>query len=324
MRLTLLMIALCVGLCAQSGHAQEVECHDSTLLKVKGGWEKRALNTTGADPSFPKSQYPLVVNRIKAMADLLQEAYPQPMGNEAVWYPTINGSSYMTAGPLPYQLNSMYLSYFCNDRTRKIEPGGETGTWVYLYVNSFAGLFERFEDPFVIDGQTYSVFRFPPKVGTWKGLPLLEPTYTNVEESRAVVIGHRGTSPLKVLSRKDYLLGLRDIWQKKIAKAPHMKDFIGKDIAVVDRMLSESSEETLAQRAIIGSNQGPYRFDGRFSTEEEGGTLVVRLRRGYFDTTLPRDSPQFMVLYWKNDSSAASKAFRTQFEANFPLEKRLR
>ena len=320
MRKTLLILAMSLGLCAQSGHAQEVACDASTAMQTRGSWSQHALNTVHADPSFPKSQYPPVISRLKAMADLFREAYPAPMGIEAVWYGSIEAKSYLDSGPLPYQLNSMYLSYFCNESTKKVERGGETGTWVYVYVNSFGGLFERFWHDWVIDGKTVTLFRAPPKVGMWKGKRLLEPT-VNHERSRAVLISRPDHMPLHYVTKREFLLGVRDVWQRGGAKSPRMKDFYDKKIAVVDSLLSTSTEEALAHTAIISKYKLPDEFDGQFSTEAEGGTPVFWIPSGYFHKDLPRDSPQFMVLYWRIGNGAASQDFMTQFEANFPLDK---
>lgn len=320
MRKTLLVLPIIVVLCSPPGHAQQSNCDASTAMKTKGSWSQHAVNTVHADPSFPKSQYPLVVNHLKAMADLFREAYPEPMGIEAVWYGSIEGNSYLDGGPLPYQFNSMYLSYFCNESTKKIERGDETGTWATVYINSFGGLFERFGEDWAIDGKTVTLFRAPPKVGTWKGKRLLEPT-VNHERSRAVLISRPGHMPLHYITKREFLVGVRDVWQKRLAKAPGMKDFYGKKIAVVDTLLSTGSEEALAQTAIIRKDRLPDEFDGEFSTEAEGGTPVFYIPDRYFHKDLPRGSPQFLVLYWRIGNSEASQQFMTQFEANFPLEK---
>jgi hypothetical protein len=320
MRKTLLLLPMMLYVCVEAGQAQDAACDASTAMKTKGSWSQHALNTVHADPSFPKSQYPPVVSRLKAMADLFREAYPEPIGIEAVWYGSIEGNSYLDAGPLPYQFNSMYLSYFCNESTKKVERGGETGTWVHVYVNTFGGLFERFGEDWVIDGKTVTLFRAPPKVGMWKGKRLLEPTVYH-ERSRAVLIGRPEHVPLHYISRREFLVGVRNVWQTRLAKSPGMKDFYDKKVAVADQLLGASSEEWLKRAAIIRKNKLPDEFDGQFSTEEEGGTPVFWIASGYFHKDLPRDSPQFMVLYWRIGNSVAPRDFMTQFEANFPLEK---
>jgi len=323
MKIRILTLAACAALLPASAHGQTFDCDSATLMNVRGGWAEHDLNTVHADPSFPASGYPQVVQRIKAMSVLFTAAYPRPMGNEAIWYGYIGGNSYIPDGPLPYELDTFYLAYFCNDLTKQVERGGETGTWVYVYVNHFGGLFERFGDDWIVNGQPTTLFRRAPKIGNWKGLALLEPT-VNHERSRAVVIGHEGYMPWKAVSQKEFLIGFRDQWQKQQAKAKARSsyaNYAAERVQLADKLLREGAGASLAHPAIIAANKLPSEFLGEFSTEERGGTPVFRFPRGYFKKELPRDAPQFMVLYWRIGNNAASRDLMRQFEENFPIEK---
>ena len=58
-----------------------------------------------------------------------------------------------------------------------------------------------------------------------------------------------------------------------------------------------------------------------FSTEEEGGTMLVTENAGYIRKDLAKDVPQFIVIHWSWGDSKPDKNLRKLFEENFEVEK---
>ena len=58
-----------------------------------------------------------------------------------------------------------------------------------------------------------------------------------------------------------------------------------------------------------------------FSTEEEGGTMLVTENPEYLRKDLPKDVPQFIVINWQWGTSIADETLRKLFEENFEVEK---
>jgi hypothetical protein len=54
-----------------------------------------------------------------------------------------------------------------------------------------------------------------------------------------------------------------------------------------------------------------------FTPESQGGRALVRLDRGYFDAGVPRQVPQFVVVYWRWQKTVPSENFRAEFERGF-------
>ena len=98
-------------------------CNDDMLMHTKGSWKKVSDANPFPDNSFPKSQFPLAQGRIDRMQKLLQAAYPDPKGIEAQWYRGISGDAIVKGGPVPYELEALFLAYFCNDYEKKVEAG---------------------------------------------------------------------------------------------------------------------------------------------------------------------------------------------------------
>src|SRR3954447_5990058 len=108
------------------------ECDPASIMSIKGKWINGEDNIVSPEPSFPRSLYKELNKRIDKIAALFQKAYPDPLGIEAKWYRSIRGWSLIPNGPVPYQFNSLYKSWYCNKNVNKLMLGSETGTWAYV------------------------------------------------------------------------------------------------------------------------------------------------------------------------------------------------
>ena len=107
--------------------AQDQNCDAAALMNIKGSWKKE--NDANMRPDKNQSQ---INSRIDAVAKLFQIAYPEPKGLVAEWYRTMEGKPLVNNGPVTYQLNSLYLAWYCNRNLHKLELGGETSTWSFV------------------------------------------------------------------------------------------------------------------------------------------------------------------------------------------------
>lgn len=288
---------------------------DSVLARC-GRWKKLEDDVVFADKTFPRSQWKLVHARMDSMQKLFRSAIGDQRGFEAEWYRSLRGSSNIANGPVPYQFQSLYKTYYCNTNVNKILLGDETGNWIHVYVNQYGWFCNKIGDwDFRGDGKKIMIFLVPPKVGTWKGRTLYAPR-VHSPNARAVVIGHNGKLPWRSLTRKEYLLGLKSYLQE-------MKNQYGdggksEQMRKIDDYISSNDEETLKQPAVV---QNALAFNGEWANEEKGGSRVVVFSASYWNQELTRHAAQFMILYWHWDNDPVSLSVKNQFEENFPLEK---
>ena len=196
-------------------------CNDEAIMNTKGSWKKWSDANPFPDPGFPKNQFPQANSRIDKMQKLLQAAYPEPKGIEAGWYHSISGNAMVKSGPVPYELDAFFNAYFCNNYENKIEKGGETGTWFYVWANQF-NWFAKYVNIYVIQKQP--VYLLQKKMGSLNGYPLYEGIYngtsnTGTRYSRAIIITRTGQSPYLPVTRKQFLKAFLNYNEKKFPKA---------------------------------------------------------------------------------------------------------
>jgi hypothetical protein len=188
-----------------------------SILGRTGSWNKTSDVTVFPDRSFPRNQYNQLNSRIDKILPLFKEACPDLSGLEPKWYREIEGNSYIPNGPVPYEFSSLYLTYFCNTNTKKIELGSETGTWAYVFINQLNWFCDKVDDWNINDdGKMIAVYSLPPKIGIWKGTTLYAPTTHDF--AHAVILVHNGKLPWHTLTQKQYLTGLRNKWESKMQK----------------------------------------------------------------------------------------------------------
>jgi hypothetical protein len=179
-------------------------CNDDVLMSIKGNWKKRgdANLRTGKDQSQ-------IISRIDAISKLLQTAYPQPKGMEAGWYRSMEGHPLVSNGPLTYQLNSLYMPWYCNSYLHKPMLLDETDTWVFIYMNSFGWLITDQYDKAEIKVQGVQAWWLPKKVGEWRGLPVYESSGMP-RNNKVVLITRSGQLPYKPVSRLQFLQAMKE------------------------------------------------------------------------------------------------------------------
>src|SRR5450759_3299397 len=167
------IIAIISSLFLLSG-ANAQDCNDAAR-NAKGKWI-RLVNDYYPNKTFPSNQYSQLYTRIDKIADMFQQAYPQPTAIEAEWYRSIRGDAIVKNGPVPYQFNSLYLDWYCNPNLHKLMLAGETGTWSFVYINSFGWFMSDQYDKAGLSIEGADAWLLPQKIGEWKGLPLYKPS----------------------------------------------------------------------------------------------------------------------------------------------------
>ena len=183
-------------------------CDTVAIMNIKGKWTTTAENIVFPDKTFSSTQYSQLRTRLDKIAMLFKEAYPQPVGMEAAWYRSIRGNSLVEKGPVPYQFNALYKSWYCNQNLHKLMLGTETNTWVHVYANDFGWFMTHQYDEIAdkIDGSI--AFLLPKKIGEWKGYPLYQPS-GNKTKSKAILITRDGQLPYKPVSRLQFLNSMK-------------------------------------------------------------------------------------------------------------------
>ena len=190
-------------------------CNDEVIMNTKGSWKKTS------DANMKAGNQAQVTSRIDKMKKLLQAAYAEPKGIEAKWYRSMINNPLLTNGPIPYQLNSLFLAYFCNtNNDNKIEAGEETGTWFYVWANHF-NWFAEYIKYYIIQKQP--VYLLTPQVGEINGYPLYkgihnENSNTGIKYSRAIIITRDGQMPYISVTQKQFLKAFLNNNEKRFVK----------------------------------------------------------------------------------------------------------
>jgi hypothetical protein len=188
---------------------QGQSCDDGVIMNVKGKWATSGNSVVTPDKTYPNNQYAQLYTRLDKMAALFRQAYPQPAGMEARWYRSIRGNAMVNNGAVPYQFNSLYLCWYCNQNLRKLMLGDETGTWAYVFVNRFDWFMSEQYDQAALKMEGVQAWLLPKKIGEWKGLPLYEPTASG-NVNKAVLITRNNQLPYKPASRLQFLESLKE------------------------------------------------------------------------------------------------------------------
>ncbi|MEP6676231.1 MAG: hypothetical protein ABJA78_13800 [Ferruginibacter sp.] len=257
-------------------------CDATTIMNVKGKWTTNADNIVSPDKTFPVSQYSQLKTRLDKIAMLFKETYPEPAGMEAVWYRSIRGTSLIDKGPVPYQFNSLYEGWYCNQNLHKMMLATETSTWSYVYANDFGWLMtEQWDKVWIkIDGVT--AFLLPKTKEQWKGLPLYEPTGNN--KSKAILLTRNNQLPYKPVSRLSYLNAIKQ--QLENDKQVQM-DALNKIPFKTEAEEAVSKQKGL-ENALIGApssriEERKERYLKNYKTDKEQKEENRKLSSKYFD-----------------------------------------
>ena len=332
------IVPLVVGTLSIAAHAAATKggpCSgDQDMLSIRGSWTTQP-DVPGTTTGRPRSATPQVAARIDKLAQLFRAAYPDPRGMEAAGYRVLGATPEVSPGPYAYDYNSLYKAWYCNTNLHKVLLGAETATWAYAFVNHLGWFAEQPRDFRVEGSPTYLLTK---RSGSFKGHPAYEGIHnqssnTGQTFSRAILVTRGGRSPLKPVTRRQFLeaylaysqaqagpqrAALEKYTQDPTKRAEVLRNFdaqVQKRESAARTRLSSLSPTEASQPAILA--QGGVGDFKDFGTEERGGRALMRFDKSYFQPGMPPESPQFVVIYWRWQKSAPSMAFREEFEQRF-------
>ncbi len=198
-----LMLVLILNCLLTSDVFSQQPCNDEIIMAINGKWVKRP------DANMKAGNQAQVISRIDKMQQLLQAAYPEPVGIEAAWYRSMGGN-YPSGNnsSTAYELNALFKTYYCNTNLKKLLQGTETGNWFYVWANKLKW-FALEDDKFLIENKP--VYLLTKKLGELNGFPLFAgndngTTNTGTKFSKTILISRPGQLPYTPVTRKQYLL----------------------------------------------------------------------------------------------------------------------
>ena len=179
-----------------------------------------------------------------------------------------------------------------------------------------------------------------PVIGKWKGYDVMNVVAAGLSNERFILITRNGMLPYIPVTRKQYLdraiafltktydewITLADNDPDKAQAAANKKRTINDKSGILkkyrDELEASAKNGSLDLPAIIQRIEMFPTDATIFSTEAEGGRMLVTNNPTYFRKDLPGFIPQTFVLQWMWGSHLKSSAdFRKAFEDNFPVEK---
>jgi hypothetical protein len=303
------------------------------LLAIPGKWTTRT--DVGRGPAIPANAATEVVTRIDRIGQLFRAAYPEPKGMIAAGYRDLDSPQLIEGGPYPYAYRSLYLGWYCNTNLKKLMLAGETSTWAYAFVNQLTWFAEP-QKNLQVQGQ--SALLLTRRVANLKGVPAYEGIHnqssnTGPTFSRAILVTRPGRSPLKAVTRKQfleaYLAGIEAQVEPMLADIERAKLDPARKVTLVEQRRDQMSKLQAAARARLSSLSPQEAEQPAFVTpanvvqfkdftpESQGGRALVRLDRAYLQASVARYAPQFVVVYWRWQRGVPSENFRTEFERRF-------
>lgn len=196
-----------------------------------------------------------------------------------------------------------------------------------------------------IDGRPIKMKK--PAIGQWRGYDVLTSeggSFAELSSKRFVLISRNGMLPYIPVSRKEFfdraVLYVTKFYDNAIASIDQTPDNLyanktdkddskkasAKDKNDVLRRLHDELDKTtregLLNSPAIITNYGIMVTTGPlFSTEQEGGQMLVTENPNYFRKDLPNYVPQLFVLTWSWNKDPYGMNFKRAIEENFPIGK---
>jgi hypothetical protein len=330
MTLTLLMVGLLAGATPADGSSCTGR---EDLLAIHGKWTPRTDVPHGTN--IPASVVPEVTARIDRIGQVFRAAYPDPRGLEAASVRDLDAPPLIKNGPFAYSYKAMFFPWSCNTRIHKMQLGAETATWAYGFANHLTW-FVQPQKTLQVSGQP--TFLLTRRIGSLRGVPEYEGIHnqgsgTGQTFSKAILVTRSGRSPLKGVTRKEfleaYLAGIEAQVTSMIGEIESSSMDKGKKANAIQQRKDQGAKLEATARGRLGrmspgeAEQPAYltapnllQFKD-FTPEAQGGRALVRLDPSYFDESMPRYAPQFVVVYWRWQKGVASENFRSEFERHF-------
>lgn len=348
----ILLFIICLKSQSQNSIKTGSRCTDSMAHNAKGRWIKQPH--TG--PYNTKE----AIARLDQIHDMMLMIYPNPTGVDAVSNRGTGGSSFGSKrkyyktndGRLTFDYSNLpsfvllscgakFFRYGCDYSDKyKLNKGypGETGTMFGVVANFKLG------DPPVGDDWTINglpVMTWPPAKEKKDGFEISHGGYP-AWQSGNVLIHRKGILPYIPVTRRQYLErctiyntrlhdeSIKDLEQllatakeadkkwisDKLAKAKKYREQEFKKFA--DAYEESKQNGLLDSAAVI---RGPYFSSPVFESDEYYSQMLITENPDYIRKDLPKHVPQFFLISWRCQESAAQKKVGEIISKYFPFDK---
>ena len=299
MKYVLLLCALYASL-----NAYSQDCTQASVSQKPGVWKEGMKGSVTGIPAADLERERKVV----AAIHLLIKSKYSPIGVEA----DFNGSYDRPDAEVSvnnYDYNIYFLHYYCEGNV--IKTNHETSTSLSVSANRFdAKIYEKPDENNLPGEGFYSMKKMPvEKDGNFyfeenAGLGLGE-----TGKSKIWLITHDNELPFSFVTRKEFLEKQKNMLIMAMPKAIEganqnfrsktEQDF-KKALAKIETLMKMPSAES-DQPAIVKQDPNDY-LSFLFTTNEDAfGKVLIKPNPGYFNSKLPRSSPQFFVLNMTGD-----------------------
>jgi hypothetical protein len=245
-----------------SSSAQE-DCGDQAVMSVKGGWKKRA----DANMRYDKNQAH-IDHCLDSISKIFQWAVSDLRGVEAAWYRSMS-DPVVPGGPAAYNFNSMYLPWYCNKNLHKMMLSDETGTWVYVFVNSLAWLLSDQYDQLSISVDGAKIYMRPSRKSSWKGHDCYQPSGHGASEN-CILLTHGNRPPWKAVSQEQYLRAWRAYLEDlKKKSGGHVAAQNQQDQKEIEQIQNNNSLKPEQKKAVL---DGIQKRQSLYAGNGDGGT----------------------------------------------------
>lgn len=229
--------------------------------------------------------------------------------------------------------------------------GGVGLTIVGNYLHIFSGKFKGGDligNIWTIEGRPIQMKR--PAIGMWKGYELMTSeggALAELSSARFVLISRSGILPYVPVTRKEFfdrailyvtkfydnaIAGVdqtpdnlyynkTDKEDSKKASEKDKNDVLGRLKGELDNTTREGMLNSPAIISPYGMMLPTFTTGPLFSTEQEGGQMLVTENPSYFRKDVPDYVPQFFVLSWRKLTTGYGGTFSNAVNENFPIEK---
>lgn len=291
-----------------SSFAQQ-PCNDTDIMKMKGIWEKGTDANMHADKNLSQ-----ILSRIDKISSFYQEANPHPAGTQAKWYRTMERDPLIKDGPVPYQLFSLYLPWYCDDQTHKVMLSAETGIWGYAFVNRFGWWVSDQYDLLTVKVNGNGVYILPTEKGVWKGYSLYQNS-AHEDESYCILLthDHNHESLWKPITQEEYLKAVRMSWeaQKKEAFDYYAKYEAGMKKGIIEMQNNKNIKEDTKKTLLAGMQKNLDDF------EKTKGTQIAESNKLFDDKIIVIDKYVKQNTALLQQSSVIERKMMNDFAGNF-------
>src|SRR5258706_1272536 len=317
-------------------------CTDQQAYAHAGTWQPAgSVSYASADAATRKTTTTAAIAQADQIRALLVRAIPNVSGIDAKAYDWIGGRA-GASGPLTYGVNALFKGYSCVPNPPsyvaavrgQVRLGDETGTWIYLSVNTLYWLINDFAAAGLRSTAGQTIYYFPHQGGEWHGLPVLLPQVHRDQKPEAYIVAPDGRLPYKFINEEEYLqaiAGHMDSLLTAYRKLPGAARLVADQQSDLDQTRAAIAALSAADRQAVAEVRNAYTLPWRqrpsrngpapsfFTPQATGGRRLFVVNAQFFDPKLPAAAVQFVTIYVRWDATPPKQSIAQQFKDHFDL-----